>query len=144
MDVLNHLSARVSLAAAFGAAAGVGTALHKGHHRPARTAGMMGLSFALSASACLTSERLVAVALDPSIILEKSSTKRQQSWEALLTSHAVGGFLGGGVLGFLYLQRPLRGVVFFTPVMLLIGTFEKLYQDVLWEHEQRMQQNRSS
>ena len=150
MDVINHISARVSVAAVFGAAIGIGTAIHKGHHVPIRTAGMTALSFAMVATACLVSERLVAVAMDPSIVIDddhhgSSTNKRikRWSWESTLQSHAAGGVLGGGLLGYLYLKRPLRGVVFFTPVMLLVGTGEMLYQDVVWEHKQRSMQAES-
>lgn len=57
-----------------------------------------------------------------------------------LGSHAIGGMIGGALLGVLYTRRPGQGVLFFTPLMVLIGTGEKLFEDMRNERIERMLQ----
>jgi hypothetical protein len=143
MEVIDHIAARVTLAAAFGAFAGVGAAMYKGHGSPPRTAALAAMSCALSATACFGSERVAAVAVARLLQTKRGTSGSEllfsNSWEVALTTHAIGGVVGGSIVGFLYLGRPLRGVAFFAPFMLVVGTGEKLLNDVRRENQERGQ-----
>lgn len=78
-----------------------------------RTAGLTAVSCALAATACFATERVVHTAIG-----------NDSSLAGLAISHTVAGALGGSFLGFLYQQRPLKGAVLFTPLMLLVATAE--------------------
>jgi hypothetical protein len=129
MDVIDHISARVTLAGSLGAISGVVNAMYKGNRIP-RTAGLTAFSCALSATVCVGTERLLALA--PPVK------------EFSLVTHALSGLFGGALLGGLYLGRPLRGAFFFVPVMLLVGTGEQYLQDLrrerLGQYEEEKQQ----
>jgi hypothetical protein len=125
MEVIDHISSRVTLAGSLGAIGGVVNAMHKGHRIP-RTAGLTAFSCALSATVCVGTERLFALA--PPVK------------EFPLVTHALSGLFGGALLGGLYLGRPLRGAFFFVPVMLLVGTGEQYLQDL--RRERLEQQHR--
>ena len=152
---MDHIAARVSLAATMGAAAGMGTAILKGHAAAARTTALTAFSCAMVGTACFTTERCAAVALqqlqqnrddsndtNKNVAFRSSSMTKtiNNSWEFVLTTHAVGGVLGGALTGWLYLRRPLRGVAFLVPLMLLVGTGEKLLEDVRREKQNERQQ----
>ncbi|GAX18089.1 hypothetical protein FisN_25Hu065 [Fistulifera solaris] len=112
-ETLDHLSKRVVVAGSVGSIVGVLQALYKGHARLPRTAALTMLSCALTATACFGSERFLYTTITEPLM---GSTRN-----ALLASHAAGGVVAGAWLGGLYLRRPLRGVVFFTPAMILLG-----------------------
>lgn len=44
-------------------------------------------------------------------------------------SHALGGLLGGGVVGFLFQGKPLAGAMLVTPMMLIVGKIEALLDE---------------
>mgnify|MGYP005864731443 CR=1 FL=1 len=127
MEDFDRASARVTVAGALGALGGVGTAMYKGHPIP-RTVGLTAFSCAMVASACFGSERLAATALRGGP-LEKELGRGP----FLVMTHACGGFLGGGILGYLYIQKPMHGVSFFVPIMSAIGYAESLFQDMVDE-----------
>jgi hypothetical protein len=111
---LDHISARVTLSGVIGAILGTLHGMHRGHHILYRTAGLTGLSWAMVATACCGTERLAHAALP------RLDDRRID----LLLSHAVAGITGGSLLGYLYLRKPLRGVVFFVPAMMGIALIE--------------------
>lgn len=67
------------------------------------------------ATACFGTERLIHAALP------RQENRRLD----LLGSHALAGAMGGSILGYLYLRKPMRGVVFFIPVMLVTALLEE-------------------
>lgn len=142
--MIDHISARVSLAGTMGAVTGMGMAVLKGHARPVRTIALTAFSCAMVGTACFTAERLAAVALQQLAMRQNNNVHDKNemaplsnTWEFVLTTHALGGAGGGALTGGLYLHRPLRGVFFFVPLMLLVGTGEKLLEDVRREHALR-------
>lgn len=121
MEEFDRFSVRVGLSGAAGVTAGTFLALLKGYPVP-RIAGLTGLSCALAASACFGSERIIAVssqALIEPVIGSANFT---------LLTHGAGGVVGGHILGGAYKRRPLQGVLFMTPLMLLAGVLENYYQ----------------
>jgi hypothetical protein len=134
MEQLDRVATRVSLAALMGTLAGVGTAMYKGHPM-ARTVGLTAFSCAVTATACFGAERCVNTLIRKGF---HQDATENNSWESVLGSHAAGGTLGGSILGTLYIGKPVHGIVFFVPFMLLVGTGEKLLYDVQEEHIQRI------
>ena len=138
MEQAKYVSARMMLSSCIGAIGGVGVALYKGHRSIPRTAGMMAFSCAMSATACFGTERLAHLALAPLLednletaappISTVTIAKTPTTLESMLVTHALGGFFGGALLGGLFIGRPLRGSVFFTPLMLLIAAGEHRLQ----------------
>lgn len=126
MDDIDRISARVTIAALFGALAGVGTSLLQGHVL-SRTVVLTAGSCAMVATGLLVPERIASKLLPPT----------GNPWEHTLSSHALGGFFGGSLLGALYKKRPTQGALFFVPVMLLVGTGEQLFADLREEQIQR-------
>jgi hypothetical protein len=51
-------------------------------------------------------------------------------------SHALGGLLGGGIVGYLYQGKPFRGAIVLMPLMLGLS-FVELYLDEYREHRIR-------
>lgn len=161
MEDIDRISSRVTLAACLGALGGAGTAVFRGTPM-GRTVGFTALSCALSGTACFGSERVASrlllrgVGLDGggAAIDEKDedNTNIRNAWELTLGSHAIGGTVGGALLGAMYGGRPGQGALFFTPLMLLIGTGEKLFEDMrneiversIEEQRQRQQQQRET
>lgn len=111
---LDHISARVTLSGCMGGVMGALHGMFKGHHSLLRTAGLTGFSWALVATACFGTERLAHAAL-PRLVDRRLD---------LLGSHALAGVMGGSILGYLYLRKPIRGIVFFVPVMLVTALAE--------------------
>lgn len=132
-ETLDHLSKRVVLAGSVGSLVGVLQGMYKGHARLPRTAALTMLSCALTATACFGSERFFYQTMALPLMGATQS--------ALLVSHAAGGMAAGAWLGGLYLQRPLRGVVFFTPLMILLGYGEWHLQAVRKRVEREMKEN---
>lgn len=135
-ETLDHLSKRVLLAGSVGSIVGVLHGMYKGHARLPRTAALTMLSCALSATACFGSERFFHQTMAQPLM---GSTRN-----AVLVSHAAGGVVAGAWLGGLYLHRPLRGVVFFTPLMILLGYGEWQLQAVRKRLEQEMKEKQET
>jgi hypothetical protein len=138
MDPLDHLAARITAAGGFGALAGVGIALFKGHRIP-RTAGLTAFSCALCGTACFGSERLASASAQY-FLGSSDEYQRLNHWETTLASHFIGGNLGGAIVGGLYTGKPARGVLFFTPLTVFFGFGDVLFQDMREERLQRILQ----
>jgi len=139
LEVMDHLAARVTISAASAALAGSAFATFK-NHPVARTSMSAALSSAMAATACFGMERLSHAALSRSVGLlgdedgggaegtvpPGDDDAPMMSRAAAMTygSHALGGFLGGGVVGFLFQNRALPGALLFTPIMLGVGKVE--------------------
>ncbi|GKY94083.1 hypothetical protein MPSEU_000374800 [Mayamaea pseudoterrestris] len=137
MEEVDRISLEVTLSAAMGALAGVGTSLYKGTPM-IRTVGRTSLSCALTGTACFGAERCAALAART--FYERNYDSNE--WGDVMFSHAMGGLLGGSILGSLYIGKPAHGVVFFVPLMLLFGTGKKLFVDVREEAVNRMTRDR--
>ena len=109
-ETLDYMSARVGLSALIGATGGLTLATLRGHHLPMRTVGLTALSCAASAAPCFGFERVAHAALTS----QEQPARRYES-------HAMGGLLGGSLLGFLFIRKPIRGALFFTPIMLAVA-----------------------
>ena len=131
MEDFDRVTSRVSLAAVFGALAGTGTSLLNGTPMR-RTIAFTAFSCALTGTACFSAER------GATLVSRHLFHRHGNQWEDVLVCHSIGGVVGGAILGTLYIGKPLHGVVFFVPLMLLIGTGEKLFQDVREEQIQRI------
>jgi hypothetical protein len=142
MDEIDRIAARVTVVGCLGAMAGIGIGLFKGHHRIARTAGLTAFSCALCGTACFGSERLASTAgryllSADSNNVDKNDNDDDNRWPATFLSHAVGGSVGGALLGQLYMGRPVRGIVFFVPLMTVVGLGELLFEN---KREERLRQ----
>ena len=126
MDHVDHAAARVSLATIIGMMGGSALATLRGYPLRATTF-RTAFSCTLVATTMFGMERLGYVAF------------QDQIWDnprrLLLTSHAFSGIFGGGLNGYLFQQRPLRGMVFFFPLMMGIGLVE-----VAWDQQKKLRQ----
>lgn len=129
MEDFDRVSARVTLAGVMGALAGTVTAMYKGHPM-GRTAGLTAASCAMVGTACFATERIADISLRRGPLREELGRSG-----FLMVTHACGGLVGGGILGYLYIRNPIRGAVFFVPVMTVIGYADSLFQDMLDEHK---------
>jgi hypothetical protein len=134
---MDLMSKRVVVCGAMGGIGGTVLALYRGYQTVPRTAALTAMSCALAATACFGCERITDCTVRQ-ILFRSSSTYRDGSlsnpppplhlflsWEhdgqVRLVTHTIGGMLGGAWLGGLYIQKPIRGALFFTPLMLMIG-----------------------
>ena len=78
------------------------------------------------ATACFGSERIVNI-MYRNFFLKNNLESAQ---DTVMLSHGVGGVLGGTVLGGLYNGKPLHGVLFIAPLMLLAGYGTDLYYNM--------------
>lgn len=119
MDQVDVVASRVSLCAAAGVVGGVIYATYAGF--PLRSVAIRaGVSSAIVGTVLFGAERLAYNAMKDQINGERRK---------VLTSHAFSGVLGGGLNGYLYQKKPLRGMFVFIPVMLGIGGLELLWED---------------
>ena len=114
-ETMDYMSARVSLAAAAGGIGGLTLAHYRGYHFPARTVFHTAMSTAMAATACYGMERIAHHAATTALRLYGCGWSENSLRYA---SHAAGGLLGGALLGALYIRKPIRGALFFTPLML--------------------------
>lgn len=135
LSILDHLAARVTASATAGLGCGAAYATYKGFPI-AKTSLSAAVSCSLISTACFGVERIAYGILRRSglFVTETSRTslanethsarESMPSPNLLYGSHALGGFLGGGVVGVLYQGSPLRGSILLTPIMLGIGQLE--------------------
>lgn len=125
MKDVDHVASRVAVAAALGGISGATLGIYRGHNVP-KIAQTMGLNFAMTATACIGSQQL-ALAAGRTLLKPKGDGTPSSSM--ILASHGIGGAVGGGLLGGLYIGKPIRGMVFLVPVMLVIGMFELRFDE---------------
>ena len=129
-DELTHVSNRSTVAAVAGSVVGSSYAIFRGI--PLRQTTIQSfVSSLMIGTACFGFERIVSVAIRGAGG-EEPETRTQR-----LISHGVGGFLGGGTVGFLYQMRPIPGMLLFTPVMLGVAFGEEKYESM--REERRLQ-----
>ncbi|CAB9498715.1 expressed unknown protein [Seminavis robusta] len=124
-DSLDYMGKRVILATAMGGLAGGCLAVHRGHSI-ATLANSMARSWALTATAGVATQQLAYGVLARTAWPPKT---QEQKNALILASHALGGISGGSVLGFLYIQKPLRGIVLMAPLMVAVGLAEVRFQE---------------
>ena len=127
MEHLDRVTHRVSLCALTGLVGGVTFATYKGLPLQATSIKVAG-SCAIVGTALFGAERLAYVALKGQIDNERRLT---------LTSHAFSGLFGGGLNGYLYQKKPLRGMFFFLPLMMGVGFLELAWE---WNRQDRIQE----
>lgn len=122
MENIDRVANRVSLCALTGLFGGATFATYKGF--PLRsTAIKVASSCAIVGTAMFGAERLAYITMKDQIDSERRK---------ILTSHASSGLFGGGLNGYLYHKRPLRGIFFFLPMMVAVGFLE-----LAWEQKKR-------
>jgi hypothetical protein len=122
MDHLDRVAHRVSLCALTGFAAGTAYATFTGLPLRSTSIKIAG-SCAIVATSLFGAERLAYAAMKGQIDSER---------RLVLTSHAFSGLMGGGLNGYLYQKKPLRGMFFFLPTMMIVGFLE-----LAWEQQRR-------
>lgn len=132
MEHVDYIAARVTCAATLGALWGCLSAMYKGHII-SRAVGLSAFSCAMTATACVSCERIanyIIVNNNNVYFLESSDNELKMTKEVTpsltqtISTHAIGGFIGGGITGSLYMKRPIRGLVFMTPIMMMVGYVE--------------------
>jgi len=123
MEDVDYVAARTVIAALAGGISGASMATFRGHN-PITLASRMAGTWAMAATACIGSQRLFCAAAQYLIqpVDEKSDAM-------LVGTHTMGGIMGGGLLGYLYIRKPIRGMIFLTPVMLLVSLVEIRYEE---------------
>jgi hypothetical protein len=122
-ESLDYMGKRVVAATGLGGALGACLATYKGH-AISMVVPNMARTWALSATACTFTQQLALGVLSSVVPSSKNDTP------AILLSHGVGGICGGSVLGYLYIRKPVRGIIFMTPIMLVIGMLELRLQEL--------------
>ena len=128
---LDYIGNRTCLAALLGGLAGASHALLQGHASVSRTASLTAASCAVTATTLVGCQQGVLW-----LFLSDYQPRR----DALLLSHAGGGLLGGGLLGLLYQQKPVRGALVLGPLLLAFGVGQVLWEDVVLVEEERRKQ----
>jgi hypothetical protein len=118
MEHVDRVAARVFYGALTGFVGGAAYATLKGLPLRATSLKVAG-SFALVGTALFGMEQVAYAALKG-----KLESERQLH----LTTHAFAGVAGGGLNGYLYQRKPLRGMFCFVPVMIGIAVLE-----IQWE-----------
>jgi hypothetical protein len=129
-DHLDHVASRVATASVAGGFAGVTVATYRGAPI-GRTAALTSVSWGMAATACFSVERLTSVVF-ASIAIEQNVDDRSAFFtfpRHSISSHLVGGAVGGGFVGLLYGNKPLQGALFLTPVLGVIGFVQQLFED---------------
>ena len=114
MDDIDFVANRVGYLGLSGFFGGAAYASYKGIPRRA-TALKVAASCALVATSLFTAERLANVSMRDQI---------KDDDRLLLSSHAFGGIFGGALNGFLYQNKPVRGMIIFAPFMIGIGIID--------------------
>mmetsp|Transcript_29896 Transcript_29896/g.49627 ORF Transcript_29896/g.49627 Transcript_29896/m.49627 type:complete len:140 (-) Transcript_29896:59-478(-) len=117
MDEVDHVANRVGLCTVTGFFGGAAYATFKGFPRRA-TALKAAASCALVATSLFGTERIANVALREYVI------PKDDEQRLTMTSYAFSGVFGGGLNGYLYQKKPLRGMFYFVPLMLGAGILE--------------------
>ena len=137
-DILDRIGNRVTVSTMLGLLGGATYASYKGFPI-AKTSASTAVSFALVSTACFVMERGANTILHRSSTLlfdddsaDKVIDNNSHYGDAssayfrnlLYGSHALGGMMGGCVVGFLFQGKPLAGALLLTPIMLGVGKIE--------------------
>lgn len=122
MEEVDRVAARVSICALTGILGGTAYATLRGFPL-ANIAIKSGTSCAMVGTVLFGVERLAYLAMKEQIDNER---------RLVLTSHAFSGVMGGGINGYLYQKKPMRGMFYFIPVMLGVG-----FLDLMWQQKKQ-------
>jgi hypothetical protein len=136
-DSITAMSHRVTVSGLLGGIAGTALAVYRGHHQKSRTALLTGFSWALVATTLFGTERILKYGIRNAVVRFQTTTTDEKTTidDAALPrqydylSYGLSGILGGMFLGGAYIQRPLRGAAFFTPIMILLAMAEHQWED---------------
>lgn len=132
-DHLDHLTRRVTVSALAGLFLGGSHAIYRGYPAP-RASLQVSVSCALAGTACFGIERMAHILLDKLINSSAGDMDRNDiQKKSLYVSHAVGGVLGGGLLGGIFQRRFISGTLLFTPLMIGAAYSDIQFQN--WKQE---------
>eukprot|EP00934_Nitzschia_sp_Nitz4_P008860 Nitzschia sp. Nitz4//scaffold170_size48074//3431//3859//NITZ4_007099-RA/size48074-exonerate_protein2genome-gene-0.0-mRNA-1//1//CDS//3329538622//8850//frame0 len=135
MNEVDRVSSRVTGCALLGFVGGMIYSTYRGY--PLRATSLRsGLSCAIVGTALFGAERLGYVAMKDLIV--------DNEQQLVLTSHAFSGVFGGGLNGYLYQKKPLRGMFFCVPLMLGVGAAELAWEQKKLEKQQEALEARSN
>jgi len=135
--VLDHVAMRVTASTITGLGCGAAYSTLKGYSI-FKTSISTAVSFALVSTACFGMERVANIILKQSSAIiyndHIDEVKRIESTGSTIQSpinpkliygsHFLGGLMGGGVVGFLFQNKPMAGAFLLAPIMLGIGKIE--------------------
>ena len=125
MEDVDYVAARTAVAALMGGISGASLAIFRGHSVQMMASRMAG-SWAMAATACIGAQRMANVA-GRHIFAESGIDEKSDAM--IVGTHCAGGMFGGGLLGYLFIRKPIRGMVFLTPVMLMVSLAEIRYEE---------------
>ena len=144
-ETFHYMRPRVALAALVGGTGGLTLAVLRGYHIPVRTTGLTALSCAASATACFGCERFVDMALTWNLSSSSlSSQPREGERLRRYASHAMGGMLGGSLLGLLFIRKPVRGALLFTPMMIVAAVVDDKMTALQRSKESELEQHQTT
>jgi len=113
-EAASYSGARAVISTLLGTTAGGLIAVYRGNPVFLHTA-LTGFSCTIAATACSVSERAAAVVMSRNSEVVKGDFR----------THAIGGILGGSLIGGIYKKSPSSGVLLFTPIMLGVALLEE-------------------
>lgn len=125
MEDVDYVAARTAIAAIMGGISGASLAVFRGHSVQMMAPRMAG-SWAMAATACIGTQRLANM-VGRHLFVESGVAEKSDAM--IVGTHCAGGMFGGGLLGYLFIRKPIRGMVFLTPVMLMVSLAEIRYEE---------------
>jgi hypothetical protein len=139
MDEIDHVANRVGLCTFLGLLGGAVFATYRDYPRRS-TALKVAASCSIVATGLFGTERLANLAL-------RSRDGDSNLTTVVVASHACAGIWGGGLNGYLYQKKPLRGMFWGIPVMLGVAfmelEFQRMKQRRIQELAERKLEDRS-
>lgn len=114
VDHVDRVASRVSVCGLMGFAGGIAFSAYRGLPIQS-TAIKVATSCAIVGTSLFATERIACMILQNEIDNER---------RLVLSSHAFSGIMGGGLNGYAYQKKPLRGMFFFLPIMIGVGFLE--------------------
>lgn len=122
MEDVDYVASRAAVAGAIGGISGAALAVFRGHSIQMMATRIAG-TWAMAATACIGTQRLTSMSGRHLLDVDEKSDAM------LVGTHCAGGIFGGGLLGYLYIRKPIRGMIFLTPVMLMVALAEIRFEE---------------